>query len=345
MIKYKKAQSYPRDIRQILYFLIQFFMWLFAALSSYFINAGVYVADKFLLSKKIHSSVVYAFYVGIWSIFNAVILIFDPWVPAWNELIIDLSAGLLFLFTLVFWYKTLHQCEATRVVPIVGALIPIFSLVLSSMYLDEPLNKEHFIAFFVLISGGALISIKHTKFYRFKQVVSRLEYLWGKFKGDISAESRPIERLIVNSAISAFFFAAFYVLMKYIYLNQPFIGSFVWSRFGTFIGSIAILAVPSWRAGIKDYRNDAKKPKNLVFFISVCLAAGLAFILLNRAISLGNVAMVNALQGTQFLFLILIVLIVSARWPDILEEEVGKSVILQKFIGIILVSLGLWMLA
>jgi drug/metabolite transporter (DMT)-like permease len=320
-------------------------MWLFTALSSYFINAGVYVADKFLLSKKIHSSVVYAFYVGIWSIFNAVILIFAPWVPTWSELILDLSAGLLFLFTLVFWYKALHQCEATRVVPIVGALVPIFSLVLSSMYLEEPFNKEHLVAFFVLVSGGALISIKHTKFYRIKQVISRFEYLWGRLRGDISAESRPIERLIINSVVSAFFFAAFYVLMKYIYMHQPFIGSFVWSRFGTFIGAMAMLAVPSWRAGIKEYRGDAKKPKNLAFFISVRLAAAAAFILLNRAISLGNVAMVNALQGAQFLFLIFIVIIMSAYKPDILEEEIGKSVILQKFIGILLVSLGLWMLA
>ena len=47
-------------------------MWLTIAIGAYFINAGVYTADKFLLSKKIHSSISYAFYVGVWSIFNII---------------------------------------------------------------------------------------------------------------------------------------------------------------------------------------------------------------------------------------------------------------------------------
>ena len=106
-------------------------MWLFIAIFSYFLNAGVYVADKFLLSKKIHSSIVYAFYVGIWSVGNFILLFFDPWVPKFPILLLDLSAGFLFLFTLIFWYKALHQSEATRVVPIVGALTPVFSFIFS----------------------------------------------------------------------------------------------------------------------------------------------------------------------------------------------------------------------
>ena len=71
-------------------------MWLLVAVTSYFINAGVYVADKFLLSKKIHSSIIYAFFVGIWSVFNFVLLIFDPWLPTFHELTLDLLAGGLF---------------------------------------------------------------------------------------------------------------------------------------------------------------------------------------------------------------------------------------------------------
>jgi hypothetical protein len=78
-------------------------MWLSIAITSYLINAGVYVADKFLLSKRIHSSITYAFFVGIWSIFNFIILAFDPWVPTFRQLLIDLMAGMLFLFTLIFW--------------------------------------------------------------------------------------------------------------------------------------------------------------------------------------------------------------------------------------------------
>ena len=122
-------------------------MWLIITVSAYFINAGVYVADKFLLSKKIHSSIAYAFYVGVWSVFNVGLLWFWPWTPNLRELTLDLLAGFLFLITLVFWYKALHQSEASRVVPIVGALVPIFSFILSFVFLGETLSQQQFLAF------------------------------------------------------------------------------------------------------------------------------------------------------------------------------------------------------
>ena len=315
-------------------------MWLIAAIGSYFINAGVYVADKFLLSKRIHSSIVYAFYVGIWSIFNFVILIFDPFVPTMKWLMIDLSAGALFLFTMVFWYKALHQSEATRVVPIVGSLVPIFSLLLSTVFLGASLTKQGTVAFAVLALGGALISVRRTKLYLPSWVFRRVH----EILGSIHARYRPTERLIFNSIISSFFFAAYYILMKYIYIHQPFIGSFVWSRLGTFLAVLAILLVPKWREAIGDYQKNSRGQTNLFFFLAVRIAAALAFISLNWAISLGEVAMINVLQGTQYLFLLIIVLIISARYPKIYKEELGNEVMLQKMIGVVLVGLGLYLL-
>ena len=319
-------------------------MWLFIAITSYFINAGVYVADKFLLSKKIHSSIVYAFFVGIWSIFNFVILIFDPWLPTFHELSLDLLAGGLFLLTLIFWYKALHQSEATRVVPIVGALIPIFSFILSYIFLGQVLTERQFLAFIVLIIGGVLISIKHTRFYYLGEVSQRFKKIFGNIFGPIHAQYRPTRRLIFNSLTSALLFAAYYVLIKYIYTTQPFIGGFVWSRMGSFIGVLFILFVPDWRRMIFDYQKGIKTPKNLGFFLGVRILAAVAFIMLNWAIFLGNVALINSIQGTQYIFLLLIVIFLSRRFPKILEEELGKGVLMQKIIGAALVGLGLYML-
>jgi drug/metabolite transporter (DMT)-like permease len=319
-------------------------MWLIAAISSYFINAGVYIADKFLLSKKIHSSIIYAFLVGIWSIFNIILLLFDPWIPTGRELGLDLLAGMLFLITLIFWYKALHQSEATRVVPIVGALVPIFSFILSFLFLGETLTERQLLAFLVLINGGVLISVKHTRFYKTKEMWNRFREVFGDVLGGIHAEYRPTRRLVLNSIISALFFAVYYVLIKYIYLNQPFVGGFVWSRLGTFIGALLILFIPDWRKSIMEYQKGAKTPKNLAFFIFIRLLAGLAFIMINWAISLGNVALINSLQGVQYVFLFFLVLFLSAKYPHILEEELGGGVKLQKIIGVSLIGIGLYML-
>ena len=319
-------------------------MWLIPAITSYFINAGVYVADKFLLSKKIHSSITYAFYVGIWSIFNIFLLYFDPWIPSLRELGIDLLAGMLFLVTLIFWYKALHQSEATRVVPIVGVLIPIFSFLFSYIFLNHGLAERQLLAFFILINGGVLISVKRTRFWALKEVWASFRNIFGDVLGGIHAQYRPARRLIINSATSALFFALYYVLIKYIYQNQPFIGGFVWSRMGSFLGVLLILFVPDWRRMIVKHQKGAKTPKNMIFFLSVRLLAAVAFILLNWAISMGNVALINSLQGAQYVFLFFIVLFLSARFPKILKEELGGGVMLQRIIGISLIATGLYML-
>ena len=319
-------------------------MWAFIAISSYFMNAGVYVADKFLLSKKIHSSISYAFFVGIWSVFNFLILPFDFWVPTFRELSLDLLAGFIFLVTLVVWYKALHQSEATRVVPVVGALIPVFSFILSFIFFGESFSERQFLAFAILIIGGVLVSVKQTKIYLYKEVSEKFRGIFGDIFGLVHAEYRPTRRLIVNSVSSALLFAMYYVLMKYIYSEQPFIGAFVWSRLGTFLGVLLMLFVADWRRKILEGQKGQKSPKNMLFFLSVRLFAAAAFILLNWAISLGNVAMINALQGVQFLFLILLVLLLSKKFPNILEEEMGGGVMFQKIMGVILVSLGLYVL-
>ena len=318
-------------------------MWLIITVSAYFINAGVYVADKFLLSKRVHSSIAYAFYVGIWSVFNIVLLFFGPWLPNMRELVLDLLAGLLFLVTLVFWYKALHQSEASRVVPIVGALVPIFSFILSFVFLGETLSQRQAIAFVVLICGGVLISVKRTKVYLYQKLMGRLREVFGDIVGDVPARFRPTGRLIVNSAAAAVFFAAYYVLMKYIYMYQPFIGSFVWSRLGSFVGVLLMLLVPDWRYLIFKQQQGAKTPKNMLFFLAVRLAAAAAFIMINWAISLGNVAVVNALQGVQYLFLFVIIVLISNKFPKMLNEQLGGGVLVQKLIGTVMICLGLYL--
>jgi drug/metabolite transporter (DMT)-like permease len=319
-------------------------MWLLVAILAYLINAGVYVADKFLLSRRFHSSIAYAFYVCVWSFLNILLLVFAPWSPNWCELLLDLSAGLLFFATLVFWYKALHQSEATRVVPIVGALLPVFSFGLGYIFLGEKLSERQLLAFVILIIGGVLISIKHTRFYEVRAVIDRFKGIFGNVLGNIHAVYRPTQRLIVNSIVAAFFFAAGYVLIKYIYSTQPFLGAFVWSRLGSFLGALLILLVPAWRRLISEHTGEMSRPQNWLFFFLTRIAAAAAFILLNWAISLGNVALINSLQGAQYVFLFLIVLFLSSRYPKTLKEEMGGGVLFQKIIGALLIGIGLYML-
>ena len=84
--------------------------------------------------------------------------------------------------------------------------------------------------------------------------------------------------------------------------------------------------------------------RSLPLFLAVRLLAVAAFILLNYAISLGSVALINALQGAQYVFLIFIILALSEQYPRILREELSHRILLQKFIGVALIAVGLYLL-
>ncbi|MDP3899582.1 MAG: EamA family transporter [bacterium] len=315
-------------------------MWLPIAILGYVINAGVYTADKYFLSKKVHSSVTYAFYVGIWSIGNVVLFAFEWYVPAWSWLFIEFLAGWLFLWATIAWYKALHQSEATKVVPIVGAFIPIFSLLLAYFFLGETLTKDGFAAILVLIAGGVLISAKTRAENVFQRSIKYLRLLFGSKH----AEYNPTRRLIINSLVAAFAFAAYYVLIKFIYLNEPFIGSYIWTRIGGFIGALLLLAIPSNRQKIFSRKKEKETLKSLPLFLSIRFLAVVAFILINYAISLGNVAIINSLQGIQYVFLLIIVLVLSEKYPRVIKEEMKGAVLFQKFMGALMIGIGLFLL-
>ena len=82
---------------------------------------------------------------------------------------------------------------------------------------------------------------------------------------------------------------------------------------------------------------------SLVFLCNKSLAAG-AFLLQTYAISLGSVSVVNALQGVQYAFVLVLALIVSLFFPKIFKEEVGTGPVMQKIAGIVLVSFGVALL-
>lgn len=320
-------------------------LWLPISLISYFINAGVYIADKHFLSNKIHSSISYAFYVGIWSIGNIVLLFVDWYVPSWYWLGWNFLAGALFLWALVAWYKALHQSEATRVVPIVGAFVPVFSLILSYAALGMWPSDRQLAALGALIAGGVLMSLRENPHQNLLQRCWKYCRVGLSFvTGTRRAEDHPLWRLLTNSLVAAFAFAAYYVTAKYLFAGQPFIGAYAWTRIGGFLAAVALLISPYNRSLIFDRRRKRAAIRNLPLFLAVRFLAVVAFILLNYAISLGDVAIINALQGTQYVFLIVIALILADAYPKILREELHGAVLLQKVLGVCLVAAGLWLL-
>ncbi|MCD6471286.1 EamA family transporter [bacterium] len=294
--------------------------WFIITIIAYLLNAIVFIIDKHLITAKIKNATVYAFYVGFLGIFSLLLIPFGGLVfPSFFQLLISLLAGAIFILALIVFYNCLKREEASRVVPIVGGFVPIFTALLSFLFLHERWETKFLLAIILLILGGILISLRKPRIYRrtFKKFCHYL--------------------------LAAFSFAVFYVLTKFVYLHQPFISGFIWERIGGFLTVLIFLFFPRIRNTIFTISKSIKKNTSFLFLSNQVLSA-LNFILINFAISLASVTIVNALQGIQFIFVLIIAVLIGKKHPEIVFEEVGSKIFIQKIIAILMISFGVALL-
>ena len=140
-----------------------------------------------------------------------------------------------------------------------------------------------------------------------------------------------------------FFLALSFVLAKYVYMAQPFWSGYIWIRIGGFLMAMSFLFTRRVRDELFKVKMSFPK-KTAVIFLSNQVAGASANILQNWAIALSPliyVAIINALQGVQYMFAVLL----SLKFPRILKEEISRGILLQKILAILLIGAGLALLA
>ncbi len=295
-------------------------MWLILTILSYFFSAVVVLIDKFLVSKKIPQPIVYTFYISILSIFSLLLIFADNFVlPSFNYLIISFFTGGLSVAALLLFFSSLKINEASRVIPLIGSFTSVFSIPLSYLILKEKFSPLILIAIFFLLSGGFLMTVIKEK------------------KKKFFIKDWP---LIV---LCSFLFSLFFILTKVVYQQLSFINGFIWIRLGSFLFALGFLIFNQSRKIILNSLKKTEKKISFLFLSNQGFSA-IAFFLLNSAISLGNVALINALIGIQYVFVFILSLLISFKFPYLFKEELEKRVIIQKIFGIFSICLGLFIL-
>lgn len=300
-------------------------LWLITAVAAYFILAGVFLVDKHLLSSSIPNPKVYSFLVGILGILTLALIPFVNFqVPDIFQIVLSLSAGASFIYGIFWFYKGLKFFEPSRIVPAVGGILPIFTFLFVFFISGgkETLQSWVFFAFILSILGSILINYDSSKKFSSKS--------------------------LFFSIIAAFFLALSFVLTKYVYLGQPFWSGFVWTKIGgVLMGSFFFFSSEVRKELFKKNKQGSSQKAGIIFLLNQG-AGAIANILQNWSIALAPlayVAVVNALQGTQYAFLLILAVFLSIKFPQILKEEVDRKAVLQKFIAILIISAGLAILA
>ena len=122
-----------------------------------------------------------------------------------------------------------------------------------------------------------------------------------------------------------------------------FISGLIWIRVTSFAVAMLLFIIPTTWPAIKESFQVQTTAK--VAFFTGQASSALSSLLVNYAISLGRVALVNALQGLQYVFLLLIVALLSLNRPQLLKEELGGHVLVRKLLAIALIGGGLALIA
>ena len=300
-------------------------LWLCITIFFYFLLAIVFLVDKYFLTSHVPKPEVYTFYIGLsWISVLLLIPFVDFYIPETSQIIISFLAGASFIYG-VFWFnKALCKFETSRVVPAVGALGPLFTFFIVYIFSSEKvaLSFSGIVAFFLLILGSIFISLEKGKFINFQS--------------------------LKNSFIAAFLFSLGSVLTKYVYLKQSFWNGFIWTKFGgILVAFLFFIFYKEIREEIFKKRETFPKKSFLLFISNESLAA-VSNILQNWAyniVPMVYLAVIQAMQGVQYAFLLLLTVLLSFKFPNVIKEEVSKEIITQKIVAILLIGAGIAILA
>lgn len=298
------------------------FSWILITIFAHLLNAVVLIIDKHLVSNTVLRPVAYTFYSGIFQVgFLLLIPIVGFTFPETKYLIIGVLNGALFILALLVFYKALKLGETSRIVPVVGAIVPIFTVFLAVLILGEFLTIKQFFAFIFFVVGGFLLSSKLNNGKLFM------------IKGFLLA------------IIAGFLFALYYTLVKYLYLHISFSDGFFLFQSGGFLGATTLLLSKQNRKEIFSTSQTIKKKMAYLFVLNK-LFATFAAVLIFYAISIeeSSIAIINSLQASQYVFLLIFALILSQKMPDLYNEQIGRKVIIKKLLAICLIGVGLVLL-
>lgn len=276
-------------------------------LTAYFFNALAVTANKFLLNKTIPDPLIYIFYISLVSLLILPALFFIPAPPA-DIFVLSSLSTVLWTLGAFFMFKALKTGAVSRVIPVIGTLIPVILLVAASQ--TKTISLQQIPAVWLMITGMVFLTLS-------------------EWKGKI----RVYE--IIFEALSAAFFASSYIILRQAYLAADFLPVLVWSRLILLPFTAAVLCIPALRKKIiisSGLKINFLSRAGLIF-IGGQASGIIAELLLLFSIFLANPALVNSLQGTQYIFLLFL---------D--RKKYALRTLIPKIAGIAAIGAGLYFL-
>jgi len=296
--------------------------WFFLALFGYAALAVVFVLDKRILTREVPQPAVYAFYSTIFMFGALLALPFGVTLLSGADWWWAVVSGLAFGFGLWAMFLALSREEASHVNPFVGAVVTIATFVLAFVFLNESLHTLQVAGTALLLCATLLFAL-----YGERGIIRFSKGFWWAFFAGVC-------------------FAVSHVSAKYLYDIYPFLTGFVWTRAATGLVGVLALAAPSVRRlfasrARTQTKAAGRKRIRIAAFVATDKILGIVgVVLIQYAIALGSVTIVNAMVGLQYAVLFLLVYVLSRWSPSFFRERFSKKEIAVESFAIVCILIG-----
>lgn len=306
--------------------------WIWLAVGGQVLNAVVAILDKCIISSDsaIPRPFVYAFYScllsGAWLLAFAI-----GWVPGidaigfphWDNIVLPtlevfalaILAAYSFFIALVSMFNALKFDSPSNVMPVIGAVAAVSSVGLNYLFLNSPLTDSFLLGIALLAIGTFLVS-----------------------------QANFSRALVLTTVHSGLFFALHLITMKGLFQITSFDNGFFWSRTALVFFALSLLLVPAYVKKIKKgTANTTRRGGALVLLAKV--VAGIASFMLLKATDWGEVAVVQALDGLKFVFILFFSYLVTLWVPQIhTESGTRPQEVVRKIMYVSIIVLGFTLL-
>ncbi|KKQ18787.1 MAG: hypothetical protein US33_C0045G0006 [Parcubacteria group bacterium GW2011_GWC1_36_9] len=296
--------------------------WFFIALGAPFLWAMVNISDQYLVQKYSTGKrgsgglVLFSSLIGI---FVAVIIgiltsgLFA--IPTLDKVLLIITGGITIAWVILYLF-TLEIEDISAVVPWF-LTVPIFGYAFGYIFLEETLSAQELIGSIVVLFGVLLISIDFSEQKR-------------KFKW------RPAFYML----LACFLISIAGIIFKYVTIGNNFWISSFWEYVGLGgFGVLIYLFVPKYRNEFMSMNRQGGEKIFTLNTVSEILTI-MGNLLTNYAILLAPVAMVYLVSSFQPAIVLILTLLATKFFPNIIKENITRKILVPKVAAIAIMILG-----
>lgn len=292
-------------------------------LLGYILNSTSTLISKFIVGVNVPNPYVYTFYVSVLGLTVILLAPFGFTFPSIEVFILSGFCALSFILALLMFYSSLYFDEASVVAPIVGTCNAVFTFVLSILFLNESMPVNHLLAVIFLILG--MVFLVFTHILEFKYAPKHLFLMIG----------------------AGLFYAISAVLTREVFIRSNFITGLVliYSLTGCFALLLLIkrgLRQQVFSSAVSRTHLLKRTGKLLILGQGLGVSGGF---LITFGYSLTSAAIINSLQGIQYIFILAVAWLLPKHLKHLLGEDFIRKGITQKVTGVVLIAIGLGFLA